>query len=36
MQAGKPAIQAGRAEARAALIERIGGELRAHVGQPKR
>lgn len=36
MQAGKPVIQAGRAEARAALIERIGGELRAHMGQPKR
>ena len=36
MQAGKPAIKAGRAAARAALIETIGGELRAHMGRPKR
>ena len=36
MQAGKPAIKAGRAAARAALIETIGGELRAHMGSPKR
>jgi len=36
MQADKPVIKAGRAKARAALIERIGGELRSHMGQPKR
>ena len=36
MQAGKPAIKAGRAAARAALIETIGGGLRAHMGRPKR
>ena len=36
MQAGKPAIKGGRAAARAALIESIGGELRAHMGNPKR
>lgn len=36
MQAGKPAIKTGRATARAALIESIGGELRAHMGNPKR
>ena len=36
MQAGKPAIKAGRAAARAALIETIGGELRARMGSSKR
>jgi len=36
MQAGKPVIKAGRAQARAALIERIGAELRSHMGGPKR
>ena len=36
MQAGKPAIKAGRARARAALIESIGTELRARMGGPKR
>lgn len=36
MQAGKPEIKAGRAKARAALIETIGAELRAHMGAPKR
>ena len=36
MQAGKPVIKAGRAAARAALIETIGGGLRARMGSPKR
>jgi ketol-acid reductoisomerase len=36
MQAGKPVIKAGRAAARAALIETVGGELRSHMGQSKR
>src|SRR5579859_1759461 len=36
MQAGKPQIKAGRAAARPALIETIGAELRAHMGNPKR
>ena len=36
MQSGKMVIKAGRAAARAALIETIGRELRTHMGQPKR
>ena len=36
MQSGKPVIKAGRAAARAALIDTIGRELRTHMGRPKR
>ncbi len=36
MQVGKPEIKAGRARARAALIESIGAELRARMGGAKR
>ena len=36
MRAGKPVIKAGRAQARAALIETIGAELRDRMGRPKR
>jgi len=36
IQADKPVIKAGRAAARAALIETIGAELRDRMGRPKR
>jgi ketol-acid reductoisomerase len=36
MHADKPVIKAGRAAARAALIETIGAELRDRMGRPKR
>ena len=36
MRADKPEIQAGRAKARAALIESVGAQLRGRMGGPKR